>query len=71
VVVLYFLHAVKKKQAILINNKFIIKNAPFGKQTIQFSSVGYKNKQLIINVIEEKTIILNIEMTLNFCGLIV
>jgi outer membrane receptor for ferrienterochelin and colicins len=44
------------------NGKFIIKNAPFGKQTIQFSSVGYKNKQLIINVIEEKTIILNIEI---------
>jgi len=44
------------------NGKFIIKNAPIGKQTIQFSSVGYKNKQLIINVIEEKTIILNIEI---------
>jgi outer membrane receptor for ferrienterochelin and colicins len=44
------------------NGKFIIKNAPIGKQTIQFSSIGYKTKQLIINVLEEKTIILNIEI---------
>jgi outer membrane receptor for ferrienterochelin and colicins len=44
------------------NGKFIIKNAPIGKQTIQFSSIGYKTKQLIINVLEEKIIILNIEI---------
>jgi outer membrane receptor for ferrienterochelin and colicins len=44
------------------NGKFVIKNAPIGKQTIQFSSIGYKTKQLIIYVLEEKTIIINIEI---------
>lgn len=44
------------------NGKFIIKNTPFGKQTIQISSVGYKTKQLTINVLEEKNTNLNIEI---------
>lgn len=44
------------------NGKFIIRNAPIGKQTIQVSSVGYKTKQLIINIIEGKTNNLNIEI---------
>ena len=44
------------------NGKFIIKNAPNGKQTIQISSVGYKPKQLIINVLENKLTKLNIEI---------
>jgi outer membrane receptor for ferrienterochelin and colicins len=44
------------------NGKFIIKNAPNGKQTIQVSSVGYKTKQLIINILENKTNNLNIEI---------
>lgn len=39
------------------NGKFVIKNAPVGKQTIQISSIGYKTKQLTINILEEKTTI--------------
>jgi outer membrane receptor for ferrienterochelin and colicins len=44
------------------NGKFIIKNAPNGKQTIQVSSVGYKTKQLIISTLADKTSNLNIEI---------
>ena len=44
------------------NGKFIIKNIPLGKQTIQISSVGYKTKQLTINILEDKTTNLNIEI---------
>ncbi len=44
------------------NGKFIIKNAPNGKQTVQVSSIGYKNKQLIINIFPDKTNNLNIEI---------
>ncbi|WP_435355851.1 TonB-dependent receptor [Emticicia sp. SJ17W-69] len=44
------------------NGKFIIRNAPIGKQTIQVTSVGYKTKQLIINILEGKTNNLNIEI---------
>ncbi len=44
------------------NGKFIIKNAPNGKQTIQVSSVGYKTKQLTISILENKTTNLNIEI---------
>ncbi|WP_394990657.1 TonB-dependent receptor plug domain-containing protein [Emticicia sp.] len=44
------------------NGKFIIKNAPNGKQIIQVSSIGYKTKQLTINVLESKKNNLNIEI---------
>lgn len=44
------------------NGKFIIKNAPNSKQTIQVSSVGYKTKQLIISILENKINNLNIEI---------
>ncbi len=44
------------------NGKFIIKNIPVGKQTIQVSSIGYKTKQLIISISEEKNINLSIEI---------
>ncbi len=44
------------------NGKFIIKNAPNGKQTILVSSVGYKNKLLVISILENKTNNLNIEI---------
>lgn len=44
------------------NGKFIIKNAPMGKQTIQISSIGYKTKQLTINLLEDKINNLNIEI---------
>jgi outer membrane receptor for ferrienterochelin and colicins len=44
------------------NGKFIIKNIPDGKQTIQVSSVGYKTKQLTINTSIEKINNLNIEI---------
>jgi outer membrane receptor for ferrienterochelin and colicins len=44
------------------NGRFILKNVPDGKQTIQVSSIGYKTKQLTVNILAEKPTNLNIEI---------